>query len=126
METFRREEDVLGVFSEVKLKYSSRDSCEMKIYFLICFVIGQSLPGRSPGSRACIALSGKRNSNEKWFNAVPARESFRSPLLVSIQQATFNCSLEKPMGPLKRGDARSSYSPSDSFILSVAGNYVDV
>lgn len=48
--------------------------CEMKIYFLICYVIGQSLPGHLPGSRAYIALSGKRNSNEKWFNVVSAWE----------------------------------------------------
>ena len=46
----------------------------MKIYFLICYVMGQPPPGHLPGSRACIALSGKRNSNEKWFNAVAARE----------------------------------------------------
>ena len=47
---------------------------EMKIYFLMCYMMGQRPPGHFPGSRDCIALSGKRNSNEKWFNAVPARE----------------------------------------------------
>ena len=48
--------------------------CEMKIYFLICYMMGQPPPGHLPVSRACIALSQKMNSNEKWFHAVPARE----------------------------------------------------
>lgn len=91
-ERFFREEERIVVFSEVnEIKILFR-GCWDGNWSLFCSMTGWALLGLLPDSRACIALSGGKNSNEKRFSVAPARERFGSCPSVSV----FNRGSQRP------------------------------